>query len=365
MRVFVTGTRGIPSIPGGVETHCENLYPRIVEHGVKVRLARRSSYTSSTISNWKGVELVDLPSPKKKSFEAILHTFHSVLEAKRWGADILHVHAVGPALLVPLARLFGLKVVFTHHGPDYDRDKWGKVAKLALKLGEKLGSTFSNEVIVISNVIGNIVKEKCKRGVNLIYNGVTIPDKTEDTAYLSSLGLDSSGYILAVARFVPEKGLHDLVKAYRDGNFEHKLVIAGDSDHDDEYSHAFKQSVQNDANIHLTGFVTGEKLHQLWSHASLFVLPSYHEGLPISLLEAMSYDVTPVVSDIPANIEVSLDKSRYFRVKDVESLRKKIAESLNYPTETGSNLVDFVKKKYDWEDIALQTIDVYKKVKDL
>ena len=118
MKIFVTGTRGIPSVPGGVETHCENLYPRIVEQGVKVRLARRSSYTTSTLSSWKGVELVDLPSPKKKSFEAIFHTFHSVLEAKRWGADILHVHAIGPALLVPLARLFGLKVVFTHHGPD-------------------------------------------------------------------------------------------------------------------------------------------------------------------------------------------------------------------------------------------------------
>uniref|UniRef100_UPI000377C5ED glycosyltransferase n=1 Tax=Segatella paludivivens TaxID=185294 RepID=UPI000377C5ED len=129
MKIFVTGTRGIPNIMGGVETHCEELFPRIVRLGGDVTVIRRCNYVNDDLKAWKNVKLVNIESPKKKSLEAIVHTFRAINYAKSNGAEILHVNAIGPALLIPYAKLLGMKVVFTHHGPDYDRDKWGIAAK--------------------------------------------------------------------------------------------------------------------------------------------------------------------------------------------------------------------------------------------
>ncbi|MBR2199188.1 MAG: glycosyltransferase, partial [Bacteroidales bacterium] len=163
MKIVVTGTRGIPNVMGGVETHCEELFPRIAAQGVDVTVVRRSNYVSDGLEEWKGVRIVDIPSPKKKSIEAVIHTFRAVNYAVKVKADVLHIHAIGPALLVPYAKMRGLKVVFTHHGPDYDRDKWGFLAKTMLKLGERFGCKFADKVIVISNVIKDLIARKYNR----------------------------------------------------------------------------------------------------------------------------------------------------------------------------------------------------------
>lgn len=191
MKIVVTGTRGIPNIMGGVETHCEELFPRIVKKGFDVTLIRRKSYVKDSISEYEGVKLIDIETPKKKSFEAIIHTFRAIWKAKSIGADIVHIHAIGPALLTPMARLLGMKVVFTHHGPDYDRDKWGKAAKTILKLGERMGTKYANEVIVISEVINDLLVRKYKRrDCHLIYNGVPEPKICDYPEYFKELGIE-------------------------------------------------------------------------------------------------------------------------------------------------------------------------------
>ena len=157
MKVVVTGTRGIPNILGGVETHCEELFPRMVQKDIDITIVRRKSYVHDSLAEYQGVKLVDITTQKKKSLEAVIHTFKAILKARSLHADIVHIHAIGPALLTPLARLLGMQVVFTHHGPDYDRDKWGVAAKTMLKLGERMGVMFANEVIVISEVINDIL----------------------------------------------------------------------------------------------------------------------------------------------------------------------------------------------------------------
>ena len=178
MKVVVTGTRGIPNILGGVETHCEELFPRMVQKDIDITIVRRKSYVHDSLAEYQGVKLVDITTPKKKSLEAVIHTFKAILKARSLHADIVHIHAIGPALLTPLARLLGMQVVFTHHGPDYDRDKWGVAAKTMLKLGERMGVMFANEVIVISEVINDILVRKYgRRDCRLIYNGVPAPDK--------------------------------------------------------------------------------------------------------------------------------------------------------------------------------------------
>ena len=361
MKIVVTGTRGIPNVMGGVETHCEELFPRIAEKGEDVTVIRRSNYVSDGMTEWKGVRLVTLPSPKKKSFEAIIHTFRAINKAKKLGADILHIHAIGPALLVPYAKMRGMNVVFTHHGPDYDRDKWGFTAKTILKLGERMGCMFADEMIVISDVIKNLIARKYGRTehVHLIYNGVPRPDICDYPEYFEELGIEKGKYILGMCRFVPEKNLHHLVEAFaslmRKEDLGMKLVLAGDTDFEDGYSRGLKEMARKNGVV-LTGFIKGQKLHSLLTNCRCYCLPSSHEGLPIALLEAMSYKVPVVVSDIPANMEVGLPKENYFPCGDVKALAEKLHEVKSKPLVS----VDYDMGKYDWDKIAREVDDVYR-----
>lgn len=367
MKIVVTGTRGIPNVMGGVETHCEELFPRIAAMGEDVTVIRRKSYVSDGLKEWKGVKLVDIETPKKKSFEAIIHTYRAINKAKKLGADILHIHAIGPALLVPYAKMLGMKVVFTHHGPDYDRDKWGRAAKAVLKLGERMGCMFADDVIVISDVIRNLIKEKYGRtkNVHLIYNGVSEPEVCDYPEYFEELGIRKGRYILGMCRFVPEKNLHHLVEAFgrikneelksKDGGDDDiKLVLAGDTDFEDDYSRGLKEMARKNGVV-LTGFVKGRKLHSLLTNCMCYCLPSSHEGLPIALLEAMSYGVKVIVSDIPANLEVGLDKDDYFPVGNVDELAKKLKEVIIREPQH----IDYDMAKYDWDKIAKEVRGVY------
>ncbi len=362
MKIVVTGTRGIPNIMGGVETHCEELLPRIAAKGYDVTVIRRKSYARDTLTEWKGVNLVDVESPKKKSLEAIVHTFRAIRLAKKLGADVLHIHAIGPALFVPYAKLLGMKVVLTHHGPDYDRDKWGFAAKTMLKLGEWLGCKYADHVIVISDVIKNLIAQHCDRteNVHLIYNGVPEPEICHEPEYFKELGIEEGKYILGMCRFVPEKHLHDLVGAYAklkdEGRISSaiKLVLAGDTDFEDDYSRSLKQKARENGVV-LTGFVRGKKLHSLLTDALCFSLPSSHEGLPIALLEAMSYHLPVVTSAISANLEIGLDTSCYHEVGDVNALASKLEAIISQPIRR----VDYDMNKYDWDMIANQLAAVY------
>ena len=364
MKIFVTGTRGIPDIPGGVEKHCQELYPLIAAKGHDVLLCARSSYVDKKIKEWRGVRLIRCYAPGNKSLEAIVHTFIGLLKARWHCPDLVHIHAIGPSLLTPLARLMGLKVVVTNHGPDYDRQKWGKIAKFVLRLGEKLGGLYAHEIIVISSVIADIIRKRCCRESNLIYNGVPIPRPSKDCGFLTHLGVEPNKYILSVARFVPEKGLHDLIDAFKAMNCEYRLVIAGDADHETDYSRKLLKAPAEDERITLTGYITGESLNQVYTHARLFILPSYHEGLPIALLEAMSYGLSVLVSDIPANREVLLPDHRYFRCGDVSDLtdKMKVLVEKELTEKERQEICYQIEQRYNWDKIAEQTIRVYEEV---
>ena len=347
---------------GGVETHCEELFPRVAKMGEDVTVVRRKSYVTDALTEWNGVKLVDVETPKKKSFEAIIHTFRAINKAKQLGADIVHIHAIGPALLVPYAKMLGMKVVFTHHGPDYDRDKWGFAAKAMLKLGESMGCKFADHVIVISDVIRKLIAERCGRteNVHLIYNGVPEPEICDYPEYFDELGIEKGKYILGMCRFVPEKHLHDLVNAYaRLNRTDIKLVLAGDTDFEDDYSRGLKELARNHGVV-LTGFIRGKKLHSLLTNALCYSLPSSHEGLPIALLEAMSYKLPVITSAIPANLEVGLNEDCYHAVGDVDALAKKLEAIISKPLQR----IDYDMDKYDWDAIAQQVDNIYRSLKD-
>ena len=362
-KIVVTGTRGIPGILGGVETVCGELFPRIAAQGCDVTLIRRRSYVHDSLSVYKGVKLLDLQAPRMKSLETIVHTLRAVGVAKfKLRAGILHIHAVGPALVTPIARLLGLKVVFTHHGPDYDRKKWNGIARFMLRLGERMGVRYAHEVIVISNVINTHVKKKYGRtDACLIYNGVPEPDFTTGTQYPESLGLTPQQYIFTMGRFVPEKNFHQLINAFATLRDKRccRLVIAGDADFEDAYARELKALAHREGVI-LTGFVKGAKLNALLAHAGAFVLPSSHEGLPLSLLEAMTYNLPVLVSDIPAHLEMGLPGDAYFPAGNEE----KLAEKLDALLDAMPFRRTYPLAQYQWDRIAEQTLHVYRKLSD-
>jgi glycosyltransferase involved in cell wall biosynthesis len=367
MKIIVIGTRGFPNVQGGIETHCEHLYPNIVKEGFDVTVITRKTYVDPALNKFKGVNLIPMWNPKKKFLETIIHTFCAIFKAKLLGCDLIHLHALGPALLVPLAKILGLKVVMTNHGPDYDREKWGYLPKLILRLGEFLGSKFSNKVISISKPISDSLKQKYNCNAVIIPNGVLIPEIKHTNNTLDIFSLVDSKYILTVGRFVPEKGFTDLISAFKESNLSNngfKLVIVGDADHEDKYSRSLKQTASENNSVVLTGFQKGLALNELFSHARLFVLPSYHEGLPIVLLEAMSYGLSCIVSDIPANRNVNLPDNRHFIPGDINGLAEKLNKfTANNVSENDRDMqIEKIKKDYNWETISKETIMVYREV---
>jgi glycosyltransferase involved in cell wall biosynthesis len=273
---------------------------------------------------------------------------------------------VGPALVTPIARLFGLKVVVTHHGPDYDRDKWGAVARWILRAGESAGMRCSNARIAISRVIVNLIQTKYECNADLIPNGVFVRDPGAGLDYIKSVGLLPGQYFLQVGRIVPEKRQLDLIRAYRALQpAAWKLVIVGGLS-PDAYSHQVQAEAAS-AGIVLTGFQKGSELHELYSHAGAFVLPSSHEGLPIALLEALSYGLPVLASNIPANLEVGLESSSYFPVGDLRALSAGLQRVSQQAHDDESRLARrrIVANRYNWDVIADSTLKVYARVAGL
>jgi glycosyltransferase involved in cell wall biosynthesis len=362
MKIVALGLRGFPNIQGGIETHCEHLFTRVAAHGHEVIVLGRKPYMDSRVGEYKGVRLVSVACPRQKFLEAFLHTLLGVVRARFLHPDIVHIHAIGPSLLIPVARLLGMKVVSTNHGPDYERKKWGGFARALLRAGEFLGSRFSNRVIAISEPIAAHLRQAFGCEPAVIPNGVVIRQPAAGTDTLGRFGLERGRYLLAVGRLVPEKGFHDLIDAFVRADLPGwKLVLAGRADHEDAYSIGLKKKAGALPAVVMTGFVTGEPLTQLYSHAGLFVLPSFHEGLPIALLEAMSYGLSVLASDIPANRQAGLPADRFFPPGNVERAAEKIRAYAMQSFTPGEKQVqiDFVARNFDWDAITEKTIGLY------
>ncbi|GAA5169769.1 glycosyltransferase family 4 protein [Viridibacterium curvum] len=366
MKIAMLGLRGFPEVQGGVETHCAHLCPLLVELGCDVTVIARAGYQKpGYLGGWKGVKFRALWTPRSKGAEAIVHTFLGVLYAGLvLRPDVLHIQAIGPALMTPLARLLGLRVVVTHHGPDYDRQKWGRLARSILRMGEACGMRWANARIVISRTIRDLVKNKYGLDSALIPNGVTLPELPDSTGALTHFGLEPGKYVLLVSRLVPEKRHLDLINAFAQAALPGwKLALVGGSDHPDDYSRAVEQAVQRSPAVVATGFQSGLALRELYAHAGGFVLPSSHEGLPIALLEALSFGLPVIASDIPANLEVGLPEESYFPLGDVATLAARLsllATGMPEPeSATRQARREWVVGRYDWHQIATATRQVY------
>lgn len=369
MKIAMIGQKGIPSRAGGVEIHVEELAAGLVEAGVEVDVYCRKYYCKNRVKYHRGIHLIYVPTISTKHLDAIIYTFLATVIALTKGYDVFHYHACGPSSLCWIPKMFGKKVVCTTHGLDWKRAKWGAIGQNYLKFGEKIIVKYADEIIVLNDPMKEYFRETYQRETNVIPNGVEIPKHAEAETIREKWQLEKESYILFLGRLVPEKGIHYLIEAYSRLQTDKKLVIAGGSSHSDDYVERLAAMTIDNDNIIMTGFVSGKTLEELYSNAYLYVLPSDVEGLPISLLEAMSYRRCCLVSDIKENITTCMDTGFSFKRGNKTDLYEALKKILALPVETvhemGEAGCQRVMNLYRWENVVEKTVQVYKKVQKI
>lgn len=373
MNIAFIGQKGIPVKFGGVESHVEHLAIGLAKKGHTVFAYTRPWYTPKNKKTYKGINLVSLPSLRTKHFDAISHTFMASIDALKKDYDVVHYHGVGPALLSWIPRVFKpkTKVVVTFHCIDRYHQKWGVLARLALHIGEWAAVRFAHDTITVSKVLQMYCANNYNADTVHVPNGVNLHKPIGASLIKKKFGLKKDNYIIFLSRLVKHKGPHYLIEAYKKLKTDKKLVIAGGSAFTDDYVKQLKQMAKGNKNIIFTGNVQGDS--QLWaelySNAYLFVHPSESEGLPIVVLEAMSFGTPVLVSDIAENLEaISVDYGLYFASRDVDDLKKKIQYALKYPEKIkviGEKAKVMVKNCYAWKDIVADTEKVYEDLVDV
>jgi glycosyltransferase involved in cell wall biosynthesis len=366
MIVCVLGLRGFPRVMGGVETHCENLYPLLkrLRPNDSFTIIGRKGYLPDHISEYQGLWIVSLGHARGKHFEAITNAAYGALYARFVvHAELLHLHGIGPALIAPLARCLGMKVIITYHSKNYEHRKWNWIGRGALRVGELCAVLFGDKIITVSASLATDLKRRFPHAADKIYfipNGadhlLRRTPRLKGQEVLSKYNLVKQGYIVAIGRLVPEKGFHDLVDAFKLARLDCKLVIVGAADHRDNY--ARRLLAEASENVVFTGFLNGDALQEILRNASLFVLPSHNEGLPIAALEAAALGVPVLLSDIQQNRDLDLNENNYFKVGDIDQLRSRLQQdhaSFAVPR-------DAILQRYNWNNVCAETDKVYASV---
>lgn len=357
MKIFVFGTRGFPNIQGGVESHCERLYTSMPKN-IEITVFRRKPYIVDNETKYKSIKFIDLPSTKIKGIEAIVHSLLCTIYCIFLRPDIVHIHNIGPGLFTPILRLFALKVVLTYHSSNYEHAKWGFLSKKILKFGEYCSLKFSNYIIFINQTKLHSFPKQIQQKATFIPNGIQKEAPATNTTLIQQIGLQPYNYFLSVGRITQEKGFDYLIDAYIMSNCSIPLVITGGIDHNSKYATLIQQKAAQYPQIILTGYAQGEKLKQLYTFAKTFILPSYNEGYPIVLIEAMNYQKPILASDIEANLQIKLPQSCYFKVGQTIELSQKLKEE----SQKKCLKCNYQKSFYSWEEVAFKVLSIYKSI---
>lgn len=368
MKISMFGQKRL-SREGGVEVVVKELCTRMAHDGYDVTCYNRSGhhisgaeYDDVTIE-YEGVHQKTVPTINRKGLAAVSSSFFATLCSAFGRYDVVHIHAEGPAFFCWLPKLFGKRVIVTIHGIDWKREKWKSgFSSKYIQQGEKNAVKYADELIVLSKSVQEYFKEAYGRETHFIPNGVNRPKVKDANLITKKFGLTKNSYILFLGRLVPEKGIRYLIEAFKNVSTKKNLVIAGDSSDTDSFSEEMKALAKEDKRIIFTGFVQGQMLDELYSNSYIYTLPSDLEGMPLSLLEAMSYGSCCLVSDIPECTEVVEDKALIFKKSDVNDLREKLqytCDHLEKVMEMKKQAADFICEKYSWDRVVKETEDLY------
>ncbi len=371
LSICMLGHKRIPSREGGIEIVVEELSTRMVALGHEITCYNRGGHHVSgqefddkKRKEYRGVKLKTVPTVNLKGIAAMSSSFFAAIMAAFGKFDVVHFHAEGPCAMLWFPKLFGKRCVATIHGLDHQRAKWGKLASTYIMLGEKCAAKFADEIIVLSEGVQKYFKDTYNRETRFIPNGVNRPIIRDAQIIKERYGLEKDGYILFLGRLVPEKGIQYLIEAFKEVHTDKKLVIAGGSSDTDEFANELKEMASGDERIIFTGFVQGQLLDELYSNAYIYTLPSDLEGMPLSLLEAMSYGNCCLVSDIEECSAVVEERAVTFRKSDVKDLQEKLqmlCDDTNLVFAYKDQAADFICSKYNWDVVTEKTIKLYQR----
>ena len=370
LRIVMLGHKRIPSREGGVEIVVEELATRLADAGHRVTCLNRAGkhvsgkeFETASLKEFRGVQIKIVPALDKKGLAAMTASVTGALVAAFGHYDVVHFHAEGPCAMLWLPKLFGKRCVATIHGLDHQRAKWGRFARSYIMLGEKCAVKFADEVIVLSKGVQQYFKDTYGRETVFIPNGVSKPERRDACEIEERFGLEKDGYILYLGRLVPEKGITYLIDAFKSVKTNKKLVIAGGSSDTEAFAQELKERAAGDDRIIFTGFVQGRTLEELYSNAYVYTLPSDLEGMPLSLLEAMSYGNCCVTSDIEECAAVTGDHGLTFPKSNTDALGALLQKLCDEPqtVESYKNTArDYITQKYSWDDVTERTLELYR-----
>ena len=371
-KIAIIGHKLIPSRDGGVEVVVSNLAPHLVEAGYDVTCYNRTSKQSRALrkqgalaKEYKGVRLIWTPTLDRRGLAAVTSSIIATIMASFRRYDLVHFHAEGPCMLCWLPKLMGKKVVVTVHGLDHQREKWGKFASAYILRGEKAAVRHAHSIIVLNKNMQEYFLKEYGRETVLIPNGVEPAEFKSPNEITKRYGLENRDYILFLGRLDPGKGIHYLIEAYQKLHTDKKLVIVGGTSDTDDYVNRLHEMAKGSPSIIFTGFLDGPVLEELYSNAYLYVLPSDHEGMPLSLLEAMNYGCCCVTTDIMECTDVMDGSGFTFPRGNVEALRETLQDLCDHPEKADAQRGEarkVVSSKYTWRDITAQTSALYEKL---
>lgn len=369
LRIAMLGHKRIPSREGGVEIVVEQLSAGLVQAGHSVTCYNRrghhiggAQFDAKNQPAHKGITIKTVPTLDKKGLAAMTASVTAAIACAFHKYDVVHFHAEGPCAMLWLPKLFGKRCIATIHGLDHQRSKWGRLARTYIMLGEKCAAKHAHEVIVLSENVRDYFMTTYGRKTHFIPNGVDRPERKPAALIKETYGLDGEDYILYLGRIVPEKGLTYLINAYKNVKTDKKLVIAGGASDTAAFFEELKALAADDPRIRFVGFVQGQPLEELYSNAYVYVLPSDLEGMPLSLLEAMSYGNCCLTSDIPECTQVTGDHGVAFRKSDTAALQEQLQTLCDKPelvAQYKANAADYICDKYSWEQVTRQTLSLY------
>lgn len=370
LNIAMLGHKRVPSREGGVEIVVEELSKRLVKLGHNVTCYNRkghhiggSEFDTAQKDSYAGIRLKTVPTLDKKGLAAMTASFTAAVACAFGKYDVVHFHAEGPCAMLWLPKLFGKRCIATIHGLDHQRAKWGRLASTYIMLGEKCAAKFADEIIVLSEGVQQYFMDTYGRHTHFIPNGVNRPQPVQADLIREKWGLTKNSYILFLGRIVPEKGLRYLVEAFKNVKTDKQLVIAGGASDTGEFMQQLQQLAKDDLRIRFVGFVQGQPLEELYSNAYIYTLPSDLEGMPLSLLEAMSYGNCCVVSDIPECADVVQEKGVTFRKGDVADLTAKLQKLCDDPEAVAAyqqDAADYICNRFNWDIVTEQTLELYR-----
>lgn len=349
MKIAMLGAKAVPAI-GGIAGYVEEVGARLADRGHEVTVYCRPHFLDGDCDDYRGMQRVLTTGLRGKHLDATSHTLTSVLHALHRDYDILHIHGAAPAMFGSLLHFkpHGY-VVTTLHGLDWSGTKWGGAASRAMYAAARLGVAAADRVTAVSRWVRDQAQTRLHCDAEFIPTGVNFPQLMPPQE-LQTLGVEPGSYLFCASRLVPEKGVHYLLEAFSELDTDKRLVIAGNCPYEDPYV-THLQELANDRVI-FAGYAKGRLLAELYSNAYLYVQPSEMEGLPLSVLEALSYGRCVVASDIPQNKEALGPCGHTFASTDPLALRRQLAYLLNRPDVVGAQFArsrDYVRRERDWE----------------